>query len=74
MTKVNYWGRRVGAVAAAVGSAGVACAQTNTVSGVTSSLTTGLGSGLDLAIGIGVVSTGIGLVVYLIKKGIKLRS
>lgn len=48
-------------------------AQTNTIGGVTTELTTGLGSAEDTAITLGIVITGIGFVVYLIRKGIHLR-
>ena len=55
----------------AAGSA--AWAQTNTVSGVSSALTSNLGSALDTAYGIGMLAVGIGLVVFIVRKGVHVR-
>jgi len=46
---------------------------TNSVASVTAALTDGLGGAYDTAVGIGILAVGIGLVVYLIRKGIKVR-
>jgi hypothetical protein len=59
--------------AAALFAAAGVYAQTNTVGGVSSSLTGALGGAYDTAVTIGVLAVGIGLVVYLIRKGVKVR-
>jgi len=64
---------KCGVGAAALGAFARAQAQTNTISGVSTELTGQLGSAYDTAIGIGVLAVGIGLVVYLIRKGVKVR-
>jgi hypothetical protein len=54
-------------------AAGSAMAQTNTVGNVSSSLTGSLGSALDTAYGIGMLAVGIGLVVFIVRKGVHVR-
>lgn len=55
------------------GASIVAAQATNTVAGVSSALTGSLGTAYDTAVSIGALAVGIGLVVYMIRKGVKVR-